>query len=492
MFRAFIICALFANLTVASAHAAAPTTGTIDSIQGDRISVRNLDSAVGDRLEVFIELPNVGAAVVGTLVVIETREDLIIAKIAQATGRIEAGQKVRSIAGLPAAPAASPPSPVISSPITAPVLVDPRDTRFPPWPTIKPNQPWIGESRWWANQRSVVLCGVLKDGPAGKAGLKADDTILTIAGKDIRNNGDLLNAVEEHSPGETINFEIERDGQRRTVPVTLEAIPPDGGNGRILAAAEAGESWAMMDIGVRYANMRGNISYFERNDAEAVRWFRRAIEAGYAAGPLFLAHMYRSGKGVEKDEAQAARLYEQARTGTGEGVHKGLFSSATINLGILYLNSLSVPPDPTKAAQLFREAADDGSLAAMHRLGILHENGQGVTKDLTKAMEFYHAAAQQDYAPAEYAIGLMAYEGRGVQRDYETARGWFESAAKHGDADAMYALGYIYEYGQGVAADRTRAVEWYRKAADKGNAKAKNRIGTSVPKPPTVKGLSSP
>jgi TPR repeat protein len=458
---------------------AAEILGEIAEVRGREVLIRLAPDAElhnGDLVAVFVEIPDIGEARVGTAVVSGMRGKVVVADVKQATGRIAAGQKVRAIgASAATTPAARPASPAAASASTVPATVtaaDPRDTRFPPWPTIKPNQPWIGESRWWANQRSVVLCGVLKDGPAGKAGLQADDTILTVAGKNIRTNGDLKRAIEEHQPGETLDFDIERGGEKRTVPVTLEAIPPDGGNGRILAAAEAGESWAMVDIGVRYANLRGDVSYVAENDAEAISWFRRAIDAGYTSGPLFLAQMYQTGKGVEQDYTQAAILFEQARKGTGEGVRKGLVSAATNALAVLYANGWGVKKDPAREALLYTEAAKDGSLVAIHKLGGMCETGQFVEQSSHDALELYMIAAKEEYAPAEYSIGMMAYEGRGVQLDYSVARTWFDLAARHGNADAMCALGDMYEQGRGVPVDRTEAVRWYQKAATQGHAAA--------------------
>ena len=123
-----------------------------------------------------------------------------------------------------------------------------------PSPPVQPDQrdqPWLGVSRWQANQREVVLCGVLRDGPAGKAGLRVDDTILSIGGTAVRDLGDFHAAIDDHRPGDQVRVEFERDGRRGSVLAELESLPPDGGTGRIRAAAEAGESWAMMDLGVR-------------------------------------------------------------------------------------------------------------------------------------------------------------------------------------------------------------------------------------------------
>jgi TPR repeat protein len=238
--------------------------------------------------------------------------------------------------------------------------------------------------------------------------LRADDTILSIGGKPVRTMEEFHALIDSHRPGEQVAVVIERDGRQASVTVTLEAIPPDGGTGRILAAAEAGESWAMMEMGVRYSHGRGNLSYCKKDPEEAVRWFRRSMEAGYTLGPLFLADMYRKGEGVEQDYAEAKRLYEKALLVQGEGLHKGVYIAATNRLAAMYLAGQGTPEDPQKAFQLYHDAALHGSSSAMVKVGKMCEAGQGVQKDMSKAVGWYRHAAGLGYTPAQKELDRLA------------------------------------------------------------------------------------
>ena len=54
----------------------------------------------------------------------------------------------------------------------------------------------------------------------------------------------------------------------------------------------------------------------EKNEAEAVRWFRCAAEQGFMKGKSLLGQAYLEGKGVEKNEAEGIRwLRESAEQG---------------------------------------------------------------------------------------------------------------------------------------------------------------------------------
>ncbi len=59
----------------------------------------------------------------------------------------------------------------------------------------------------------------------------------------------------------------------------------------------------MVNLGVMYENGRG----VERDDAEAVKWYRKAAEAGNAKGMVKLGLLYAKGRGVAEDDVEAAK-----------------------------------------------------------------------------------------------------------------------------------------------------------------------------------------
>ncbi len=62
---------------------------------------------------------------------------------------------------------------------------------------------------------------VIADTPADKAGLKADDIVLTFDGTEIKIARDLTRAVANTAPDTTSEIEILRKGERMTLAVTL-------------------------------------------------------------------------------------------------------------------------------------------------------------------------------------------------------------------------------------------------------------------------------
>jgi len=74
----------------------------------------------------------------------------------------------------------------------------------------------------------LLVNRVVEDSPAEKAGLKAGDVIISVAGSEIERVGDIARALEEHKPGDTVDVKVLRDGSERTVRVELEEHPEHG------------------------------------------------------------------------------------------------------------------------------------------------------------------------------------------------------------------------------------------------------------------------
>jgi hypothetical protein len=67
----------------------------------------------------------------------------------------------------------------------------------------------------------VLLSGVRKGGPADRADLRAGDTIVEMAGVEIRNIYDLTFVLREHRPGETVELTVLREDERVSLLATL-------------------------------------------------------------------------------------------------------------------------------------------------------------------------------------------------------------------------------------------------------------------------------
>ena len=70
-------------------------------------------------------------------------------------------------------------------------------------------------------EKGVEVTMVDQDAPAGKAGIKEHDVILTMNGASIESGAQLRRMIHEMPPGRVVSFGLSRDGQPVTVKVQL-------------------------------------------------------------------------------------------------------------------------------------------------------------------------------------------------------------------------------------------------------------------------------
>ena len=86
-----------------------------------------------------------------------------------------------------------------------------------------------------------------------------------------------------------------------------------------------------------------------------------------------------------------------------------------------------------RAADIFRDLARDGHVAAQVSLAGLYANGDlGAAANFAKAVHWYRQAANAGDATAQMNLGAMLADGQGVARDRVMAWVWLERAAAQG------------------------------------------------------------
>src|SRR6202035_677192 len=71
------------------------------------------------------------------------------------------------------------------------------------------------------DERGVEVTMVDQDAPAGKAGLKEQDVILTLNGADVQSVEQLRRMIRETPPGRVVTLGVSRDGQMLSIKVEL-------------------------------------------------------------------------------------------------------------------------------------------------------------------------------------------------------------------------------------------------------------------------------
>jgi TPR repeat protein len=120
---------------------------------------------------------------------------------------------------------------------------------------------------------------------------------------------------------------------------------------------------------------------------------------------------------VEKQAAASewTLWYRKARKGDAEALY---------NLGLLYRDGKSVAQDHAEAMRWFQKAASQGSAVARYAIGRLYHLGLGVTQNYPEAAHWYRIAAEQGEADAQDHLGQLYAWGLGVPRDDVEAMSW--------------------------------------------------------------------
>jgi S1-C subfamily serine protease len=76
-----------------------------------------------------------------------------------------------------------------------------------------------------ADGKTAIIQDVVADSPAAKAGLKVDDVIEKIDGKEFENLEAFVMKVRSFKPGDKIKLTIKRDGKEKEIEVTAGKAP---------------------------------------------------------------------------------------------------------------------------------------------------------------------------------------------------------------------------------------------------------------------------
>ncbi|MCY0911929.1 trypsin-like peptidase domain-containing protein [Massilia antarctica] len=85
--------------------------------------------------------------------------------------------------------------------------------------------PELADSFGLAQQSGTIIAGVVRNGPADRAGLRPGDIVLTVAGKQVGGTVDTLKLIAQLEPGGKATMTVMRKNRRATVDVTVGKRP---------------------------------------------------------------------------------------------------------------------------------------------------------------------------------------------------------------------------------------------------------------------------
>ncbi len=219
---------------------------------------------------------------------------------------------------------------------------------------------------------------------------------------------------------------------------------------RYKQSAEGGFAPAQNNLGGCYEAGIG----VPRNMVAAVEWYASAANAGQPDGQCRLGICYELGRGVSVDMDKALRLYDLAAE---QGHAYALYRRALCYDRDTRADGEGEP----ETLEVEMVTASEGRRDSIHRHGddrLPAETEHRVAIDHTRAAALYKRAADLGVPEAAYALYLCHRLERGISRDERAEIRYLRWAAEGGCLQASYELGLCYMEGNGLPRDQRAAV----------------------------------
>jgi serine protease Do len=138
----------------------------------------------------------------------------------------------------------------------------------------------------------VLVMSVEKGTPGEKAGLRHEDVIVKIDGRDVKTNRDLIDYVSSKTPGTTVTLNVIREGKEKTLTAKLETRSVEGEEPE--ETPEEGEAKETIGISISNLTAQHRKGYQIDKDADQgvvvthVKPVSPAADAGLAEGDVIL------------------------------------------------------------------------------------------------------------------------------------------------------------------------------------------------------------
>jgi TPR repeat protein len=165
-----------------------------------------------------------------------------------------------------------------------------------------------------------------------------------------------------------------------------------------------------------------------RSGANAIEFFRRSAEMGYAPGEVVLGYLYETGRVTTADPREALDWYKKA-------------------------------------------AQQDDSLAQWLAGRVIYA-GEVPGHDLNEAGALFQSSANHGNAFGEYLLGRVKLD----RQAYSSAAEWFHTAAQQGLPQAQEELAKLLRDGRGIAIDKFEAYVWMLISRNGGNHRIANDL----------------
>jgi serine protease Do len=116
---------------------------------------------------------------------------------------------------------------------------------------VQPVTKDIADSMGLKQTEGALVAEPQPGSPAEKAGIKAGDVIMAVNGTPVKDSRDLARHVAQLAPGTSVKFDIVRDGESKSISLTLGELPNER-----QAQADTGQQGAAPTTGVPHLGLQ--------------------------------------------------------------------------------------------------------------------------------------------------------------------------------------------------------------------------------------------
>ena len=213
------------------------------------------------------------------------------------------------------------------------------------------------------------------------------------------------------------------------------------------------------------------------NMDKAVKYWKKACEAGNVNALYDYAKALMYGEGIEKDCEKAVELLKQA-------ISKDSLNAKRL-LANEYLTGEHLNQDAAHGIELLKECAAEGDASSNYKLGkIFNEGLFGAEEDPAEAQQYF-SCAFREYRKLEeenkltesaaLILGNMCEKGLGTNIDIDAAIRYYSFSADNGNEYAQYAVGRLYLTDDHFNAEL--AEKYLKLSAEQGNSYGQLGLG---------------
>ncbi|WP_017932368.1 tetratricopeptide repeat protein [Robiginitomaculum antarcticum] len=214
-------------------------------------------------------------------------------------------------------------------------------------------------------------------------------------------------------------------------------------------AAQSRNSDAMLALGDMALKGEGGLT-----PLDAQGYFKDAAAQGREEAMQALGVMYQTGRGVTKDNNEAAVWLAKAAAQGDAGAAKKR-------------GDLLIETDPKAALEAYEQAAIAGDADAAYIAAIMYVENMDIRPNEPRSVELMHQAARSGHGAAMADYGLYVYQGLAGGSQAEAAQ-WFARSANSGDDQGKFLYAFTLAKGEGVTQDFEDAYYWLLKVKPSG------------------------